>query len=251
MDLALRDKVAIVTGGSRGIGRSIALGLADEGCHVAICARGEERLRETEAELRARGVDALGVVADITKADDIDRLVAETVARFGRLHILVNNAGGGSRENTDEAWDAAYRMNILAAVRATRAAAPHMQASGGGSIVHIASIWGRESGGAATYNAMKSAMVSHAKAMAQELAPEIRVNSVAPGSTAFPGGSWGRRLEEDPEGMRTFIEQHIPMGRFGRPEEIANVVVFLCSERASWVTGASITIDGGQSHSNI
>ena len=164
MDLALRDKVAIVTGGSRGIGRSIALGLADEGCHVAICARNEERLRETEAELRARGVDALGVVADITKADDIDRLVAETVARFGRLHILVNNAGGGSRENTDEAWDAAYRMNILAAVRATRAAAPHMQASGGGSIVHIASIWGRESGGAATYNAMKSAMVSHAKA---------------------------------------------------------------------------------------
>ena len=251
MDLALRDKVAIVTGGSRGIGRSIALGLADEGCHVAICARGEERLRETEAELRARGVDALGVVADITKADDIDRLVAETVARFGRLHILVNNAGGGNRENTDEAWDAAYRINILAAVRATRAAVPHMQASGGGSIVHIASIWGRESGGAATYNAMKSAMVSHAKAMAQELAPEIRVNSVAPGSTAFPGGSWGRRLEEDPEGMRTFIEQHIPMGRFGRPEEIANVVVFLCSERASWVTGASITIDGGQSHSNI
>ena len=251
MDLALRDKVAIVTGGSRGIGRSIALGLADEGCHVAICARGEERLRETEAELRARGVDALGVVADITNADDIDRLVAETVTRFGRLHILVNNAGGGSRENTDEAWDAAYRINILAAVRTTRAAAPHMQASGGGSIVHIASIWGRESGGTPTYNAMKAAMISHAKAMAQELAPEIRVNSVAPGSTAFPGGSWGRRLEEDPEGMRTFIEQHIPMGRFGRPEEIANVVVFLCSERASWVTGASITVDGGQSHSNI
>ncbi len=251
MDLALQDKVAIVTGGSRGIGRSIALGLADEGCHVAICARGEERLRATEAELRARGVDAIGIVADITKADDIDRLVAETVARFGRLHILVNNAGGSSRENTDEAWDAAYRMNILAAVRATRAAVPHMQSSGGGSIVHIASIWGRESGGAATYNAMKSAMVSHAKAMAQELAPEIRVNSVAPGSTAFPGGSWGRRLEEDPEGMRTFVEQNIPLGRFGRPEEIANVVVFLCSERASWVTGASITVDGGQSHSNI
>ncbi len=251
MDLALQDKVAIVTGGSRGIGRSIALGLADEGCHVAICARGEERLRETEAELRARGVDALGVVADVENADEIDRLVAETVARFGGLHILVNNAGGSTRENTDEAWDAAYRMNILAAVRATRAAVPHMRASGGGSIVHIASIWGRESGGTPTYNAMKAAMISHAKAMAQELAPEIRVNSVAPGSTAFPGGSWGRRLEEDPEGMRAFIEQNIPLGRFGRPEEIANVVVFLCSERASWVTGASITVDGGQSHSNI
>ena len=251
MDLALRDKVAIVTGGSRGIGRSIALGLAEEGCHVTICARGEERLRETEAELRERGVDALGVVADVENADDIDRLVAETVARFGRLHILVNNAGGRTRETTDDAWNQIYSSNLLAAVRTTRAAVPHMQASGGGSIVHIASIWGRESGGTPTYNAMKAAMISHAKAMAQELAPEIRVNSVAPGSTAFPGGSWGRRLEEDPEGMRAFIEQNIPMGRFGRPEEIANVVVFLCSKRASWVTGASITVDGGQSHSNI
>ncbi|MDZ4278890.1 MAG: glucose 1-dehydrogenase [Dehalococcoidia bacterium] len=251
MDLGLRDKVAIVTGGSRGIGRSIALGLAGEGCHVAICARGEERLRETEAELRGRGVEALGVVADVARAEDIERLVSETVARFGRQHILVNNAGSSTRSNDDEAWDAAYRMNILAAVRATRACAPHLRASGGGSVVHIASIWGRESGGSATYNAMKAAMISHAKAMAQELAPEIRVNSVAPGSTAFPGGSWGRRLEEDPTGMREFIERNIPMGRFGRPEEIADVVVFLCSERASWVTGACINVDGGQSHSNI
>ncbi len=251
MDLSLADKVAIVTGGSRGIGRSICLALADEGCRVVFCARGEERLRETEAELRERGADALGVVADVTQGEDVDRLVAEAVARFGRLHILVNNAGGSSRENTDEAWDAVYRMNILAAVRATRAAVPHMRESGGGSIVHIASIWGREAGGATTYNAMKAAMVSHAKAMALELAPEIRVNSVAPGSTAFPGGSWGRRLDEDPEGMGRFIEQNIPMGRFGRPEEIANVVVFLCSERASWVTGACINVDGGQTRSNI
>ena len=251
MDLGLTDSVAIVTGGSQGIGRSICLGLADEGCNVVFCARGEERLRETEAELRERGVEALGVVADVTQGEDVDRLVEEAVARFGRLHILVNSAGGGRRENTDEAWDAAYRVNILAAVRATRAAVPHMRESGGGSIVHIASIWGREAGGATTYNAMKAAMVSHAKAMALELAPEIRVNSVAPGSTAFPGGSWGRRLEDDPDGMRDFIEQNIPMGRFARPEEIANLVVFLCSERASWVTGACINVDGGQTRSNI
>lgn len=251
MDLHLHNKVAIVTGGSRGIGRAIALGLADEGCHVAICARAEEALRQAEGELRARGVEALGVVADVTRAEDIERLVAETVARFGRLHILVNNAGGSTRGDDDEAWDVAYRANILAAVRATRAVVPHMRASSGGSIVHIASIWGREAGGAPTYNAMKAAMISHAKAMALALAPEIRVNAVAPGSTAFPGGSWGRRLEEDPEGMRRFIEQNIPMGRFGTPEEIANVVVFLCSERASWVTGACINVDGGQSRSNI
>ena len=251
MDLSLRDKAAIVTGGSRGIGRAIALAFADEGCRVAICARGEEALRETEAELRARGVDALGIVADVARADDIERVVAETVARFGRLDILVNNAGGRAREDTDEAWNLVYESNVLAAVRATRAAVPHMRAAGGGSIVHIASIYGRESGGPVAYNAMKSAMIAHAKAMALELAPAIRVNSVAPGSVAFPGGSWGRRLEEDPEGMRRFVEQNIPMGRFGTPEEIANVVVFLCSARASWVTGACINVDGGQSRSNI
>jgi 3-oxoacyl-[acyl-carrier protein] reductase len=251
MDLSLRDKAAIVTGGSRGIGRAIALALADEGCRVAICARGEEALRAVEAELRARGVDALGIVADVTHADDIERVVAETAARFGRLDILVNNAGGRAREDTDEVWAMVYESNVLAAVRATRAVVPHMRSSGGGSIVHIASIYGRESGGPTAYNAMKSAMIAHAKAMALELAPQIRVNSVAPGSVAFPGGSWGRRLEEDPEGMRVFVEQNIPMGRFGTPEEIANVVAFLCSERASWVTGACINVDGGQSRSNI
>jgi 3-oxoacyl-[acyl-carrier protein] reductase len=251
MDLGLHDRAAIVTGGSRGIGRAIALALAGEGCRVAICARGEDALRATEAELRARGVDALAVVADVSRADDIERLVAQTIARFGRLDILVNNAGGRSAEDNDAAWDMVYQSNVLAAVRATRAAVPHMRASGGGSIVHIASIYGRESGGTPVYNAMKSAMISHAKAMALALAPEIRVNSVAPGSVAFPGGSWGRRLEEDPEGMRRFVEQNIPMGRFGTPEEIASVVVFLCSPRASWITGACINVDGGQSRSNI
>ena len=251
MNLGLHDKVAIVTGGSRGIGRGIALALADEGCRVAVCARGEEALRAAEAELRARGVDALGLVADVARADDVERLVAETVERFGALHVLVNSAGGRTRETDDQAWNETYESNVLAAVRATRATVPHMRAAGGGSIVHIASIWGREAGGAPTYNAMKAAMVSHAKAMALELAPEIRVNSVAPGSTADPGMSWFRRLEEDPDGMRRFIEQNIPMGRFGRPEEIANVVVFLCSERASWVTGACINVDGGQTRSNI
>jgi 3-oxoacyl-[acyl-carrier protein] reductase len=251
MDLALTNKAAIVTGGSRGIGRAIALALAGEGCRVAICARGEDALRATEAELRARGVDALGIVADVTRANDIERVIAETAARFGRLDILVNNAGGRAREDTDEVWAMVYESNVLAAVRATRAVVPHMRSGGGGSIVHIASIYGRESGGPVAYNAMKSAMIAHAKAMALELAPEIRVNSVAPGSVAFPGGSWGRRREEDPEGMRVFVEQNIPMGRFGTPEEIANVVAFLCSDRASWVTGACINVDGGQSRSNI
>ena len=250
MDLGLTDKVAIVTGGSRGIGRSVALAFAAEGCRVAICARNEEALRATEAEL-AESTDTLGIVADVTQAADVERLIQETVDRFGRLDILVNNAGVRGSDDTDEIWNAIYESNLLAAARATRAAVPHLRASGSGSIVHITSIYGRESGGPLAYNAIKSAMNSHAKALALELAPDIRVNAVAPGSIAFPGGSWGRRLKEDPEGMAKFIEENIPLGRFGSPEEIANVVVFLCSSQASWVTGACINVDGGQSRSNI
>jgi 3-oxoacyl-[acyl-carrier protein] reductase len=251
VDLGLRDRTAIVTGGSRGIGRAIALALADEGVRVAICARGEERLRDAEAELRRRAVDALALVADVTRAEDIERIVGETVARFGRLDILINNAGERGREDSDDVWNTIFESNVLAAARATRAALPHLRARGHGVVIHIASIYGRESGGPVAYNAMKSAMIAHAKAMALELAPDVRVNSVAPGSVAFPGGSWGRRLEEDPEGMARFVEQNIPMGRFGTPEEIANVVTFLCSDKASWVTGACINVDGGQSRSNI
>ncbi len=129
MDLGLTGKVAIVTGGSRGIGRSIALALAAEGCRVAICARTEDALRATEAEL-AQQTEALGIVADVTQAADIERLVKETVNRFGRLDILVNNAGVRGREDTDDIWNAIYESNLLAAARATRTAVPHMQAVG-------------------------------------------------------------------------------------------------------------------------
>ncbi len=258
MDLGLQGKVAIVTGASRGIGRGIALRLAEEGCNVAICARGEETLREAAEEIEAQGVDCLAVSADVTEPGEPERLVAETAERFGRIDVLVGNVGGNRRgrfeELGDEDWDAIIDLNFKSHIRTSRAVIPHMKAAGGGAICYIASIFGREVGGAglSIYNSTKSALISLSKIMAQELTPEgIRVNSVAPGSIRFPGGSWDRRVKEQPEEMRAFVEANLPVGRFGRVEEVADAVAFLVSERASLITGACLTVDGGQSRSLI
>jgi len=257
VNLRLTDKVAIVTGSSRGIGKAIATGLAAEGCQVTLCARDADDLEGTAAELRATGAKVLAVAADVGKPEDPGRVVEETVRTFGRVDILVNNAGGARTagpflETGDLAWQTALDLNVMAAVRFSRLVVPEMQKVGGGAIINISSIWGRETGGTATYNAVKAAEISVAKSLARELAPlNIRVNSVAPGSIFFPGGSWDRRLRADPEGISAFMKREIPSGRFGRPEEVADVVVFLCSERANWVTGACLNVDGGQSRSNI
>ncbi len=257
MDLRLTEKVAIVTGSSRGIGKAIATGLAAEGCRVTLCARDAEVLDRTAAEMRATGAKVLAVTADVSRPEDPPRVVEQTVSSFGRIDILVNNVGGARMagpflDTAEAAWQSAVDLNVLAAVRFSRLAVPEMQKIGGGVIINISSIWGREAGGTATYNAVKAAEISLAKSLARELAPfNIRVNSVAPGSIFFPGGSWDRRLKADPDGITAFMKQEIPFGRFGKPEEIADVVVFLCSERASWVTGACLNVDGGQSRSNI
>jgi 3-oxoacyl-[acyl-carrier protein] reductase len=256
MDLELKGKVAIVTGSSRGIGRSIAMGLANEGCKLVMCARGKEALEKTAREIRAAGVEVVAVTADVTKKDDAERVVDRAMESFHRIDVLVNNVGGSQWksfvDHTDEDWMAIIDLNLLAAVRMTRRVVPVMEEQGSGSIVLISSIWGRERGGPSSYNATKAAAIGLSKNLANELAPKgIRVNTVAPGSTLFPGGGWDQRQKADPEGMAAFIKQEMPLGRFGRAEEVANLVVFLASERASLITGACINADGCQSRSLI
>jgi 3-oxoacyl-[acyl-carrier protein] reductase len=259
MNLELTDKIAIVTGSSRGLGFATARALVQEGCRVTVCARGEALLSEAAAQLRrlAGGDDrVVSVAADLATADGVEAVVRRTSDAFGGLDILVNNVGvakgAGIADTSDAEWHEAFDQTLFPAVRASRLAVPLMRKRGGGAIVMIASIWGRESGGRMTYNAVKAAEISLAKAMAQQLARDnIRVNSVAPGSIRFPGGSWDRRVQEDPEGMRDFVKRELPFGRFGRPEEVGAVVAFLVSPRASWISGASVPVDGCQSRSQI
>jgi 3-oxoacyl-[acyl-carrier protein] reductase len=198
----------------------------------------------------------LAVTADLSTEICVSEVIARTVDTFGGVDILVNNVGlarGGTiTDTTDGDWHEAFDQTLFPAIRASRLAVPAMRRRGGGAIVIIASIYGREAGGRMTYNAVKAAEISLAKSMAQQLARDnIRVNSVAPGSISFPGGTWDRRQQEDPAGIAEFIRRELPFGRFGRAEEVGAVVAFLASPRASWISGASITVDGCQSRSLI
>jgi 3-oxoacyl-[acyl-carrier protein] reductase len=255
MDLQLAGKVAAITGSSRGLGFASARALVAEGCHVAISARGTERLEEAARELRAaaqHGARVTAFAGDLSTADGARLFVDTVVKECGGLDVLVNNmalARGSDLEGTsDDDWQEAFDQTLYPTVRTARAALPHLRARGGGAILIVSSIFGREAGGRLTYNAVKAAQISLTKSLARELAKDnIRVVGIAPGSILFPGGSWHKRQQADPDGIADFVRRELPFGRFGNAEEVGDVVAFLASPRASWISGTTVVVDGSQS----
>lgn len=238
----------IVCGGSKGIGRSIALGFAAAGADVSICARGAEALASTASEITSRGARAHRAVCDLSDGPAIHRYIGDAVTALGGLDILVNNASGFGLTDDETGWKAGVDVDVMATVRATQAALPALAASPRAAVINITSIsaYG-PSTRSAPYAAVKAAIVNYTQSQALMYAPKkIRVNAIAPGSIEFPGGSWEQRKTSAPELYQAVLKS-IPYGRLGTPEEIADVALFLASTAARWITGQTVTVDGGQS----
>ncbi len=251
MDLDLRGKCAVVTGGSKGIGRAIALGLAREGANVAICARGAEALHDTERELIERGSKVWAGVCDVGDAAALDGFLESARHELGRIDILVNNASGLVFADDEAGWRSNFNVDVMAAVRACWKVVPWMSAGRGGCILHIASGSGLEAGSPPAYAAAKAALISHSKTLAIALAAQkVRVNVLAPGSIEFAGGLWETQRQSNPDFYAKVLGT-IPWARMGTAEEVANAALFLVSERASWITGVCLGVDGGQRKANI
>jgi 3-oxoacyl-[acyl-carrier protein] reductase len=247
MNIDLTGKRAIVAGGSRGIGRAIALAFAEAGAGVSICARGGERLTATREEIARHGGTAHAAVCDLADEAAVPRYIEAAAAALGGIDILVNNASGFGATDDEAGWAVSVSVDLLATVRAIRAALPYLEKSDAGAILNISSISGlRATPRTPPYAAVKAAVIQYTLTQAAALARKgIRVNGIAPGSIEFPGGTWERGRLSNPD-MYGRILRSIPFGRLGRPEEIAQVALFLCSPLAGWVTGQNIAVDGGQ-----
>jgi 3-oxoacyl-[acyl-carrier protein] reductase len=247
MELSFKGKKVLVAGGSRGIGRSIALGFAANGADVAICARGVESLRATEGELKRHGTKVFGFACDLGAEAEVTRMVNEAGAALGGIDVLVNNASGLGLKDDESGWQAGINVDLLGTARATRTAIPYLEKSKG-SIIIISSISGMmASARSVSYAAVKAALINYTMSQGLALAAkQVRCNCIAPGSIEFPGGLWEERKTSDPALYHRILDG-IPWGRLGAPEEIANVALFLASDLATWITGQTIVVDGGQS----
>ena len=251
MKLGLEGKGVIITGGSRGIGRAIALAFADEGAHLAICARGAEALQATAGEVRERGVKVHTQACDGADPEALDRFLEESRSALGAVHVLVNTASGFGGTDDEAGWRVGFEVDVMASVRASWKVTPWLEEAGGGAIIHISSTAALEAPTPAPYAAVKLALLSHSKNLAIQLAPKgIRASCVAPGSIEFPGGMWDLIRRNNPDQYEA-IRRTIPFGRLGTPEEVANAVVFLASDAASWITGVTLSVDGGQHKGNL
>jgi len=251
MDLGLRGKGVVVTGASKGIGRSIALEFAHEGANVAICARGEQSLMNTRTELEATGVKVFAATCDVADAQSLAAFLDDAHAALGSVDVLVNNTSGFGISDDEAGWQKTCSVDIMGTVRATKKVIPWMEAQGGGVIIYTSSISGMEAGSPPAYAAAKAAVISYSKTLAASLAPKgIRVNNIAPGSIEFPGGMWAQIKEHVPD-MYNRVVGTIPFGRLGTPEEVAAAVVFLSSSRASWISGVTLPVDGVQHKGNF
>ena len=251
MNLQLKGKNAIVTGGSKGIGKSIALNLAEEGVNVAICARGEDALKKTENELLEKGVKVIAVTCDVGNTKQLDDFLDQVKDQFGTIDILVNNVSALSLGDDISDWESSINVDLLGSVRGTRKVIPWMLEAGSGNILFISSGSGLEAGSPPAYAAVKAALISYSKTMAIQLAPKnIRVNTLAPGSVEFPDGLWELTKTENPS-LYDWALNAIPSGRLGTPDEIGKVATFIVSPCASWVVGTCLAVDGGQHKANL
>jgi 3-oxoacyl-[acyl-carrier protein] reductase len=247
MSFDFKGRRVVVCGGSRGIGRSIALGFAEAGAAVSICARGAQALAAAREEIARTGQKAHAAGCDLADGPAVIRYIATAAEALGGVDILVNNASGFGQGDDEEGWALSLSVDVMATVRASNAAIPHLEKAGGGSIVNVSSISAyRASTRTPPYAAVKAALCQYTTSQAAMLARKnIRVNAVAPGSIEFPGGVWEQRKTAQPA-LYDRILKSIPFGRLGRPEEVANAVLFLASPLASWITGHTIVVDGGQ-----